>query len=85
MLSKKAVVDSKPQLEIFADDVKCSHGSTIGQFNEDALFYLKARGIGEEKAKALLIHAFAYDVTGKIPIPAVQAHINLLIEEGLIL
>jgi Fe-S cluster assembly protein SufD len=83
MLSKKAVVDSKPQLEIFADDVKCSHGSTIGQFNEDALFYLKARGIGEEKAKALLIHAFAYDVTEKIPLPAVQAHINQLIEEGL--
>ncbi|MBC7937610.1 MAG: Fe-S cluster assembly protein SufD [Rhizobacter sp.] len=83
MLSKKAVVDSKPQLEIFADDVKCSHGSTIGQFNEDALFYLKARGIGEEKAKALLIHAFAYDVTEKIPIPAVKAYINELIEEGL--
>ncbi|MEP7110742.1 MAG: Fe-S cluster assembly protein SufD [Ferruginibacter sp.] len=83
MLSNKAVVDSKPQLEIFADDVKCSHGSTIGQFNEDALFYLKARGIGDEKAKALLIHAFAYDVTEKIPIPAVQAHINQLIEEGL--
>ena len=83
MLSKKAVVDSKPQLEIFADDVKCSHGSTIGQFNEDALFYLKARGIGEEKAKALLIHAFAYDVTEKIPLPEVQAHINHLIEEGL--
>jgi Fe-S cluster assembly protein SufD len=83
MLSKRAVVDSKPQLEIFADDVKCSHGSTIGQFNEDALFYLKARGIGEEKAKALLIHAFAYDVTEKIPLPALKAHINHLIEEGL--
>jgi len=83
MLSKKAVVDSKPQLEIFADDVKCSHGSTIGQFNDDALFYLRARGIGEEKAKALLIHAFAYDVTEKIPLPAVQAYINELIEEGL--
>jgi Fe-S cluster assembly protein SufD len=84
MLSKKAVVDSKPQLEIFADDVKCSHGSTIGQFNEEALFYLKSRGIGADKAKALLIHAFAFDVTEKIPIPAVQAHINHLIEEGLI-
>jgi Fe-S cluster assembly protein SufD len=84
MLSKKAVVDSKPQLEILADDVKCSHGSTIGQFNEEALFYLKSRGIGAEKAKALLIHAFAFDVTEKIPHPAVQAHINHLIEEGLI-
>ncbi|MEO6546778.1 MAG: Fe-S cluster assembly protein SufD [Ferruginibacter sp.] len=83
MLSKKAVVDSKPQLEIFADDVKCSHGSTIGQFDDDALFYLKARGIGEEKARALLIHAFAFDVTGKIPSTALQVHINHLIEEGL--
>jgi len=83
MLGKKAVVDSKPQLEIFADDVKCSHGSTIGQFNEDALFYLKSRGIGEENARALLIHAFVFDVTEKIPIPSVQAHINQLIEEGL--
>ena len=83
MLSKKAVVDSKPQLEIFADDVKCSHGSTIGQFNEDALFYLRARGIGEDKAKALLIHAFAYDVTEKIPLAPMQAYINQLIEEGL--
>jgi Fe-S cluster assembly protein SufD len=83
MLSKKAVVDSKPQLEIFADDVKCSHGSTVGQFNNEALFYLKSRGIGEEKARALLIHAFAYDVTEKMPIKAVQSHINQLIEDGL--
>jgi Fe-S cluster assembly protein SufD len=70
-------------LEIFADDVKCSHGSTVGQFNNEALFYLKSRGIGEEKARALLIHAFAYDVTEKIPIKAVQNHINQLIEDGL--
>lgn len=83
MLSKKAVVDSKPQLEIFADDVKCSHGSTVGQFNNEALFYLKSRGIGEEKARALLIHAFAFDVTEKIPLPEVKSHINVLIEEGL--
>ena len=83
ILGKKAVVDSKPQLEIFADDVKCSHGSTMGQFNPDALFYLKSRGIGDEKARALLIHAFAFDVTEKIPIPEVQSHINALIEQGL--
>lgn len=83
LLGKKAVIDSKPQLEIFADDVKCSHGSTMGQFNQEALFYLKSRGIGEEKARALLIHAFAFDVTEKIPIPEVQSHINGLIEEGL--
>jgi Fe-S cluster assembly protein SufD len=83
ILGKKAVVDSKPQLEIFADDVKCSHGSTMGQFNPEALFYLKSRGIGEEKARTLLIHAFVFDVTEKIPIPEVQTHINALIEQGL--
>jgi len=83
MLGKKAVVDSKPQLEIYADDVKCSHGSTIGQFNDQALFYLKSRGIGDEKARALLVHAFAFDVTEKIPLVQVQGHINQLIEEGL--
>jgi len=83
MLSKKAIVDSKPQLEIFADDVKCSHGSTIGQFNDEALFYLKSRGIGDEKARALLVHAFAFDVTEKFPIPEVKSYINHLIEAGL--
>ncbi|HLX92544.1 MAG TPA: Fe-S cluster assembly protein SufD [Puia sp.] len=83
MLGKKAIVDSKPQLEIFADDVKCSHGSTVGQFNEEALFYLKSRGIGEERAKALLIHAFAYDVLEKMPLASVKSHINKLIDEGL--
>ncbi|MBC7903518.1 MAG: Fe-S cluster assembly protein SufD, partial [Gemmatimonadaceae bacterium] len=83
MLSRKATIDSKPQLEIFADDVKCSHGSTIGQFNENALFYLKSRGIGDAKARALLVHAFAFDVTEKIPIPEVQAHINQMLEDKL--
>jgi Fe-S cluster assembly protein SufD len=83
MLSKKATVDSKPQLEIFADDVKCSHGSTIGQFNDEALFYLKSRGIGDEKAKALLIQAFVFDVTEKIPDAAIRSHINQLIENAL--
>ncbi|MDO6429897.1 Fe-S cluster assembly protein SufD [Flavitalea sp. BT771] len=79
VISKKATIDSKPQLEIFADDVKCSHGSTVGQFSEEALFYLRARGIGEESAKSLLINAFAFDVTEKIRIPEVEAHVNELI------
>jgi Fe-S cluster assembly protein SufD len=81
VISKKATIDSKPQLEIFADDVKCSHGSTVGQFSEDALFYLRARGIGEEAAKGLLINAFAFDVTEKIRIPEVEAHVNELISK----
>ncbi|GGB21467.1 Fe-S cluster assembly protein SufD [Puia dinghuensis] len=76
VIGKKATIDSKPELEIFADDVKCSHGSTVGQFSEDALFYLRARGIGEATAKALLINAFAFDVTEKIKFPAVETYIN---------
>jgi Fe-S cluster assembly protein SufD len=79
VISPKATIDSKPQLEIFADDVKCSHGSTVGQFSEEALFYLRARGIGEEAAKGLLINAFAFDVTEKIRIPEVETHVNELI------
>ncbi|WP_126969641.1 Fe-S cluster assembly protein SufD [Gynurincola endophyticus] len=83
ILGDKASVNSKPQLEIFADDVKCSHGSTIGQFNNEALFYLKTRGIGDEKAKTLLVQAFAFDVTDKIPDESIQDFVNGLIEEGL--
>jgi Fe-S cluster assembly protein SufD len=81
VISKHATIDSKPELEIFADDVKCSHGSTVGQFSEDALFYLRARGIGVEKAKALLIAAFAFDVTEKIRVEAVEKYINQLINQ----
>lgn len=79
VISKRATIDSKPELEIYADDVKCSHGSTVGQFSEEALFYLRARGIGEDTAKALLINAFAFDVTEKIKIPEVETHVNELI------
>jgi Fe-S cluster assembly protein SufD len=79
VIGKRATIDSKPELEIFADDVKCSHGSTVGQFSEEALFYLRARGIGEDTAKGLLINAFAFDVTEKIKNPAVVAHVNQLI------
>jgi len=62
LLSNDATMNAKPQLEIFADDVKCSHGATTGQLDDDALFYLRARGIGEDAARALLNHAFAADV-----------------------
>ena len=79
VISKKATIDSKPELEIYADDVKCSHGSTVGQFSEEALFYLRSRGIGEETAKALMINAFAFDVTEKIKNKAVETYVNDLI------
>ena len=76
ILSDSALVNTKPQLEIFADDVKCSHGATIGQIDEDAMFYLKSRGIGDDRAKAILIHAFASDVVRYIKINAVRDYIE---------
>lgn len=79
VIGRRATIDSKPELEIFADDVKCSHGSTVGQFSEEALFYLRARGLSEATAKALLINAFAFDVTGKLKFGAVETFINQLI------
>jgi Fe-S cluster assembly protein SufD len=66
LLSEEATVDTKPQLEIYADDVKCTHGATIGQLNEDSIFYLRARGIGEETARRMLIHAFAGEIIERI-------------------
>lgn len=72
LLSPDAVVNTKPQLEIYADDVKCSHGSTIGQLDGDALFYLRARGLGLDEAKSLLSFAFASDLVGRINIPSLR-------------
>jgi Fe-S cluster assembly protein SufD len=66
LLSEDAGVDTKPQLEIYADDVKCTHGATIGQLNDDAIFYLRARGIGEDTARRMLIHAFAGEIIERI-------------------
>jgi Fe-S cluster assembly protein SufD len=70
LLSADAMVNTKPQLEIYADDVKCSHGSSIGQMDADALFYLRSRGLGMEEARSLLSFAFASDVVGRMKIPA---------------
>jgi Fe-S cluster assembly protein SufD len=66
LLSDEATVDTKPQLEIYADDVKCTHGATIGQLNEESIFYLRARGIGVETARRMLIHAFAGEIIDRI-------------------
>ncbi len=79
LLSNDAVMNTKPQLEIFADDVKCSHGATIGKLNDEAKFYLKSRGIGEESATAILIHAFASDVITSIKIPALRDYLEEII------
>ena len=79
LLSDDAVMNTKPQLEIFADDVKCSHGATIGKLNDEAKFYLKSRGIGEDAATAILIHAFASDVITSIKIPALRDYLEEII------
>ena len=83
LLSDNASMNAKPQLEIFADDVKCSHGATIGQIDEEALFYLRARGIGEASARALLNHAFAADVIDQIPDEQVKDKLLEIISEKL--
>ena len=81
LLSDEALVNTKPQLEIFADDVKCSHGATIGQMDDDAKFYLKSRGIGEEASKGILLHAFASDVITSIKIESIRNYIEKIITD----
>ena len=81
LLSDSATANSKPELEIYADDVKCSHGSTTGQLDEEAVFYLRARGLSEKSARALMVSAFIGDVIEKIENEAVQDYVNTLIEE----
>jgi len=83
LLGDKSTVYSKPQLEIFADDVKCSHGCTIGEFDEESLFYLRARGLGEETARTLLVQAFAFDVTSRFDNEAVRKSVEHLISASL--
>jgi Fe-S cluster assembly protein SufD len=83
LLSDKARMQTKPQLIIDADDVKCSHGATVGQINEDALFFLRARGIGERDARMMLMNAFAHEVVQKITIEALRDRIDELIEKRL--
>jgi Fe-S cluster assembly protein SufD len=83
LLTNSASVNTKPQLEIFADDVKCSHGCTIGKLDEEALFYLRARGIGEKNAKSLLLHAFAVDILDNIKIEPLRDYVDELISERL--
>jgi Fe-S cluster assembly protein SufD len=76
LLSKAAEVDTKPQLEIFADDVKCNHGATVGQLDDNMIFYLRSRGIEPEVAKALLIYAFAHDIIGRIRLDPLKHRIE---------
>jgi Fe-S cluster assembly protein SufD len=83
LLNDKSTINSKPQLEIFADDVKCSHGCTIGQLDQDAMFYLRARGIPKKEAEALLTYAFANNVLESVNIPALKSKIKKIIANKL--
>ena len=83
LLDDKATVNAKPQLEIWADDVKCSHGATAGQLDENQLFYMRARGLEYDQAQSLLVYAFAAEVIGYIDIEPVKDYINDLIAKKL--
>ncbi len=76
LLSKGAEIDTKPELEIYADDVKCAHGATIGQLDEQQLFYLRSRGLDAEAARALLVGAFAERLVAALPLPALATHVR---------
>jgi Fe-S cluster assembly protein SufD len=76
LLSADALVNTKPQLEIFANDVKCKHGATIGQLDKDMLFYMRSRGLGLDEARRLLVHAFASEIMDAIRDDAVRAQMT---------
>jgi Fe-S cluster assembly protein SufD len=82
-LSDKAEIDTKPELEIYADDVKCSHGATVGQLDRNALFYLQTRGLDRGEAARALTRAFAAAVVERIPVIAARPHVEQAIDERL--
>lgn len=83
LLSDSAQIDTKPQLEIYADDVKCTHGATIGQIDENALYYLRSRGVDERTARELLLFAFAAECLGRIRSETVREHIERIVHQSL--
>jgi Fe-S cluster assembly protein SufD len=83
LLARGAEVDTKPELEIYADDVKCSHGATIGRLDAQAIFYLRSRGIDEESARRMLVSAFAGQIVGSIQFPALREHLAALLRRRL--
>lgn len=83
LLSERARVDTKPQLEIFADDVKCSHGATVGALDEDEVFYLRSRGLSEARARDLLVYAFAAEIVEAIPVASLRETLREALEQRL--
>jgi Fe-S cluster assembly protein SufD len=82
LLSDDATINTKPQLEIYADDVKCTHGATVGQLDAEALFYLQTRGIGKDEARSLLTFAFANDVLGRIKVEPLRRRLEQELRGG---
>ena len=76
LLSEEATINTKPQLEIYADDVKCTHGATVGQLDDESIFYLRSRGVGLQEARNLLIYAFANDVVGRVKVPSLRERLE---------
>ncbi len=83
LLSDNATADTKPQLEIYADDVKCTHGATVGQLNDESIFYLRSRGIGTDNARRMLIHAFAGEIIARVKHDAVREKLDRLVWDRL--
>ena len=83
LLSDEATIDSRPQLKIWADDVKCTHGATIGQLDQDAMFYLRSRGIDKENARNMLICAFASEIVNYVPDKALRVQLQSRLMERL--
>ena len=81
VLSDDSVVDTKPELQIFADDVRCTHGATIGQLDAESLFYLQSRGIGKSDARSLLTYAFAQDVVDRIKVQSLRDSLEKILFE----
>ena len=81
VLSDEAVINTKPELQILADDVRCTHGATIGQLDEESLFYLQSRGIGRSQARSLLTYAFAQDILDRIKVPALKEQLEKVLFE----
>ena len=84
LLSEHAQINTSPQLEIFADDVRCTHGATVGQLDHDAMFYLRSRGLSQARARNVLIHAFASDILDRIKIAPIRAHLDRVLLEQLL-
>ncbi|MCC6158521.1 MAG: Fe-S cluster assembly protein SufD [Deltaproteobacteria bacterium] len=81
LLTRDATVHTKPQLEIYADDVKCSHGATVGQLDEEAIFYLRSRGVGRNDARMILVRAFAGEILANIKVAALREHLESSMEQ----